>query len=279
MIEYRIMKPADITAGLSLCRSAGWNQLARDWQIFLKLSPSGCYVAELERIVGTFTTVRYQNHFSWIGMVLVDPSKQRQGIGMQLMCEAMHFLQHESTIKLDATPAGREVYLKLNFVDEYPLSRMMIKAVPNNLNASDTRPIRVSDLSSIMKFDHEVFGADRHILLEWMLEGTPQYAFLVEEKNEIQGYCFGRPGYNSTQIGPVIAKNAEFAKKLVSSALQNLIGYPVVMDIPFCDPHWSEWLKSTGFTEQRTFIRMYRGSNDFPGNIENQFAILGPEFG
>jgi len=279
MIVFRKMKPEDITAGLSLCRSAGWNQLARDWEIFLKLSPSGCHVAGLEKIVGTVTTVRYQNHFSWIGMLLVDPSKQRQGIGMQLMREALHFLQHEDTIKLDATPAGREVYLKLNFVDEYPLSRMMIKAVPNNLKASGTRPILKCDLSSIMKFDHEVFGADRQTLLEWMLEGAPQNAFLVEEKNEIQGYCFGRPGYNLTQIGPVIAKNTEIAKKLVSSALQNLIGHPVVMDVPYCDPLWSEWLKSVGFTEQRPFIRMYLGSNDFTGIVEKQFAIMGPEFG
>jgi ribosomal protein S18 acetylase RimI-like enzyme len=273
------MKPEDITAGLSLCRSFGWNQLARDWEIFLNLSPNGCRVAELEKVVGTVTTVRYQNHFSWISMVLVDTSKQRQGIGMQLLREALYILKDESTIKLDATPAGREVYLKLNFVDEYPLSRMIIKAVPNNLKTYGTRPILNSDVSSLMKLDHEVFGADRQTLLKWMLEGAPQYAFLVEEKDEIQGYCLGRPGHNYTQIGPVIAKNGEIAKRLVSSALQNLTGSPFVMDITQHDPLWKEWLNSLGFTEQRSFVRMYLGTNDSPGILEKQFAIMGPEFG
>ncbi|MBK5280119.1 MAG: GNAT family N-acetyltransferase, partial [Bacteroidia bacterium] len=119
MISYRTMRSDDIPAALSLCRHAHWNQLARDWEIFLQLSPHDCIVAEQENIVGTVTTIRYQNHFSWIGMLLVDPAMQRQGIGMQLLKEALRILEHEETVKLDATPEGRTVYLKLNFVDEY----------------------------------------------------------------------------------------------------------------------------------------------------------------
>ncbi len=119
------MKPYDIDAGLALCRAAGWNQLARDWEIFLHLSPYDCCVATRDdKVVGTVAIIRYQNFFSWIGMVLVDPDCHRQGIGMQLLKEALQILHNEETIKLDATPAGREVYLKLNFVDEYHLARM-----------------------------------------------------------------------------------------------------------------------------------------------------------
>ena len=39
MITFRQMESADIPAGLSLCRAAGWNQLSRDWELFLRLSP------------------------------------------------------------------------------------------------------------------------------------------------------------------------------------------------------------------------------------------------
>jgi len=45
MITHRKMNMRDIPAGLSLCRAAGWNQLARDWELFLQLNSEGCFVA------------------------------------------------------------------------------------------------------------------------------------------------------------------------------------------------------------------------------------------
>ena len=280
MISYRTMTTGDIPAGLALCRAAGWNQVARDWQLFLHRSPQGCLVAVNNgRVVGTVATINYQHFFSWIGMVLVDPACQRQGIGLQLLKEALRILQHEQTIKLDATPAGREVYLKLNFVDEYPLSRMVSMGILKSLEKSNARPMTKNDLAAIAEFDHTVFGAYRQFVLKWMFGGAPQLAFVIEDENSIQGCCFGRHGFSFTHIGPVIARNLHDAKNLVSAALNNCIGNAVVMDILLFDPEWKAWLTSIGFAEQRSLSRMYRGRNGFPGRLENQFAIVGPEFG
>ncbi|MEO6289062.1 MAG: GNAT family N-acetyltransferase [Ginsengibacter sp.] len=280
MIEYRPMKPDDIAAGLKLCREAKWNQLEREWQLFLQLSPNGCCVAINEgRVAGTVTTISYQHSFSWIGMVLVDAAFQRRGIGMQLLQEAMQILSEEETVKLDATPAGREVYLKLNFIDEYRLGRMSAIVVEDNLQVSGARLIREKELPTLVKFDHEIFGADRRLLLKWMWEGAPQFAFVVEEQNKIQGYCLGRQGHNFIHIGPVVAQNVDIAKSLVSSALFKCGGKPVIIDAMHFTKEWVNWLENIGFSEQRPFIRMYRGANRFPGMPEKQFAILGPEFG
>ncbi len=280
MISCRTMKTEDIPAGLALCRAAGWNQLAREWELFLHLSPDGCLVATKEgRVVGTAATIRYQHFFSWIGMVLVDPGCRRQGVGMQLLKEALQVLHNEQTIKLDATPAGREVYLKLDFVDEYSLSRMVSNDTVKKWNASNVRLLNKKDLPAVAEFDSDVFGANRQLLLEWMQEGAPQFAFVMEEKNVVQGYCLGRHGYNFMHIGPVIAKKVSIAKGLVSAALNNCIGKAVILDITHFDPEWKDWLISIGFTEQRPLIRMYRGSNNFSSLPEKQFAILGPEFG
>lgn len=280
MITYRIMQSEDIPAGLALCRAAGWNQLAREWELFLHLNPDGCLVAtDHNSVVGTVTTIHYQHFFSWIGMVLVDPAYRRQGIGMQLLEKALLVLQNEQTVKLDATPAGREVYLKLDFVEEYPLSRMISINTEKKWEESNAKPFDKSDLPAVAAFDKEVFGADRSFLLKWMVEGAPQFAFVIKEKKEVQGYCLGRNGHNYTHIGPVIAKNTNFAKNVLSAALNRCIGHSVVLDISRFDPDWKEWLTSMGFAEQRSFIRMYRVSNRFPGIPEKQFALLGPEFG
>lgn len=282
MIQYRLMTPADILAGLSLCRSAGWNQVARDWELFLTLSPEGCLVAidDQGKVMGTVATVQYADHFSWIGMVLVDQEKQRQGIGIGLLRESLRILHSEETVKLDATPAGREVYLKLGFIDEYRLSRMHVaevsaSALPGKVTARSVNP---GDLPALLDFDRKVFGSDRKPILGWLLNGGHQYAFLIGDKTRIRGYCFGRPGHSFTHIGPVISEDIDTAIQLVSAALRNCMG-PVVVDALHHTPEWIQWLSSMGFHEQRLLTRMYRGTNTWPGISEKQFAILGPEFG
>ena len=280
MILFRTMTHADIKTGLSLCRSAKWNQVSRDWEIFLRLSPDGSFVAVKEdKVVGTVTTIRYQSSFSWIGMVLVDPACQRQGIGMQLLNQALEFLRNEDTVKLDATPAGREVYLKLNFVDEYRISRMNAIITEDHIPLSDARSANKNDLQLLINFDRAIFGASRPQLLEWMWEGGQAYAFVLESKNEIQGYCMGREGYNYIHLGPVVAINTEIAKQVLSAALRNCMGKSIIIDAMDFQKEWMGWLCSLGFAELRPLTRMYRGVNHFPGLPEKQFAILGPEFG
>ncbi len=274
------MKNDDIASGLAFCRAAGWNQLARDWEMLLHLSPHDCRVAiNNDDVIGTVTTIRYQNFFSWMGMVLVDPLHRGRGIGMQLLHEALEVLQNEETVKLDATPAGREIYLKLNFVDEYRLSRMSTIASVKKPRSSTARAIQKSDLESLTNFDREIFGADRRQILEWMLERVPGYAYLVEEEKIILGYCLARNGHHFIHIGPVFSENFNVAKDLVSNILFNCAGQPVILDAMQFNPEWMEWLGSIGFIEQRPFIRMFCGKNSFPGLPEKQFAILGPEFG
>lgn len=282
MISYRPMLASDVEAGLRLCRLAGWNQLADDWKIFLESSPDGCRVAidDEGNVVGTVTTIRYENHFSWIGMVLVDPDNRRQGIGQRLLAEALQILPEDETAKLDATPEGREVYLKSDFVDEYRLSRMQLDA-PGAINLPEANAVRIhqNDLSEILEIDREVFGASRQYLLNRQWERSPYLAFVVRRGQQLRGYCFGRKGHNYIHIGPVVAEERRDAINLVSAALQNCAGSKVILDASHFSNEWIPWLSSIGFVEQRTFIRMYRGTNHWPGRPEKQFAILGPEFG
>jgi len=176
----------------------------------------------------------------------------------------------QHTIKLDATPAGREVYLKLGFKDEYVLSRMMCEQVAPEQQAIK---IKQANISSILDTDKEIFGASREELLKSYFSIYPELCCIQSSTV----YCFGRRGYNFTQLGPIVADTFENAVALTTLALQNIEG-PVAIDA-MENSAFSDWLKSIGFEEQRKLIRMYRGTNDFPGLPGKQFAILGPEFG
>ena len=276
MIRYRDMLESDIESGLDLCRFAGWNQLENDWKMFLQLAPRGARVAinDENKVIGTVATIAYENRFSWIGMVLVHPEMKRQGIGTNLLREALNILQNQETVKLDATPAGREVYLKFDFRDEYNLSRMMATGL-NIPTQRGARSIRHDDFDSILETDEIVFGASRKNLLSLLQKNAPQFCFVSNDSN--RSYCFGRNGYNFTQIGPVIATDLEQAISVAAAALNNTKG-PVILDV-IKGSAFAQWLSSIGFMEQRDLIRMYRGPNKYPGEPSKQFAILGPEFG
>ena len=212
--------------------------------------------------------------------MLVIPERQREGIGTQLLSEAFQLIPKNETVKLDATPAGRAVYLKLGFIDEYSINRMYIGPHQiENLPNSFARPMRTSDLSGVLKLDREVFGADREQVLLSNMERALEYALVSEEHGRVMGFCFGRHGHHFNHIGPVIAANSDIASQLLSAAMRRGQGNPTVIDVLAHTPEWTRFVSSLGFVLLRPLLRMHKGLNASPGLPEKQFAILGPEFG
>jgi GNAT acetyltransferase-like protein len=234
--------------------------------------------------VGTVVALRYQERFSWVAMMLVDPQHQRAGIGRRLLSEALDLLGDERCIRLDATPVGRELYRRYGFQDEYALSRFAREAghrQPDAVNAS-VRPMRQEDLAEIFAFDRQAFGADRSEILNSLFERSPNYAWVIEPPNShsgIQGYCFGRTGFRYHQLGPVIARDERIAQDVVATCLHHNSGVCFGIDAPQHSQSWRDWLIEQGFVEERPFVRMYRGKMRHAGEVGSVFAIVGPEFG
>lgn len=276
------MTPADIAAGLRLCRSSGWNQLESDWSVFFQLSPRGCRVAEKNgAVVGTVATVKYQDRFSWLSMVLVDPHERRAGIGARLVDEVLAILQYETCVRLDATASGRRLYQQHGFVDDYSIVRLTVSA--DNVKIAPTSRkvgrIREQDLHAIFNQDRTIFGADREPILRSLFSRSPECAWIAEE-SKLEGYCFGRPGFLYHQLGPIVARDETVARDLVSHCLmQASDGRRFGIDAPEHSLSWLQWLTSAGFSEERSFVRMHRGENRYPGRPEYVFGITGPEFG
>ncbi|MEO8470546.1 MAG: GNAT family N-acetyltransferase [Chryseolinea sp.] len=283
MITFRTFTTADIPAGLSLCRIAGWNQIENDWKTFLKADAASSSVAidQYGGIAGTVGTIRYSS-FSWIGMLLVHPDFRRRGIGSALLQEAMRIIGTNTTSRLDATPAGREVYLKLGFLDQYSLARMVRDnpAVEKKfLTVTNIRKLTSNDLNTIKDWDERVFGANRNFLLSSILSSETSSAWIYEKDNSIRGYAFCRAGHDFSYAGPLVADDIEVAILLLTKILDQTKGKKLAIDIPESSAKWRTYLESIGFVQQRRFIRMYQGNHPGDGVLTDTYAIGGPEYG
>jgi len=278
-MKLRTMTTDDIPAGMRLKDLAGWNQTPADWRCFLDSSPRGCFAAEVEgKVVGTAATIVYEQRFAWIGMVLVDPEFRGQGIGTCLLGKTIEHLDGLGirTMKLDATPAGRPIYQKLGFNNEYEIERWLLKrSVPQAAPVVKFQPI--SD--RVLQLDREIFGADRGPLLRSLAAENPDFALVTERNGEIAGYTFGRRGTLADHLGPWMARDEVTAAALLDEFLRRSTRETVFVDALKDRAFLPEMLLARSFKVSRPLTRMVRGPNTFPGRPDLLCAILGPEFG
>lgn len=282
-VKLRQMKVSDMDGLMKLKNAEGWNQLEKDWTFLINSRGGINLVASVDdRIVGTVTAINYANTVAWIGMMLVDRNYRGRGISKHLLNEAIQKLNRCASIKLDATPAGKPVYLKRGFHVEHTLYRMTHPSVPKislNMHIPETAQILPEDLEDVIGYDKKVFGADRTDLIGFMYNSYPELAWLTRESEKIAGFCMGRRGEIFTQIGPVYASSVKSAKVLIQSAINQITHQPVVVDIHGDKSEMKRWLESCGFALLRPFDRMYLNHNPHPGKTENQYLICGPELG
>jgi ribosomal protein S18 acetylase RimI-like enzyme len=279
----RPMQLSDIVDGMKLSGAEGWNQTEKDWKLLIENPHNVSMLAECnKKIIGTTTAINYSNRISWIGMVLVAKEFRGQGVGKSLLTNILKKLEPFKSIKLDATPEGQRIYKKFDFKDEYLITRMT-NASMKSLSADDddvsAEPIQLTHIDEITVLDELVFGANRKQLVESLIKEYPHKAWLLKRNNLIAGFALGRTGNKYHQIGPVFASNINDVKILIRKALKELTNQPVVMDVLCEKGDLINWLNSIGFIMQRHFVRMYKKENPFPGIINKQYLICGPEFG
>jgi len=276
------MELSDILHAMKLSGAEGWNQTEKDWKLFIESPQNVCVLAERNKeIIGTTTAINYSDRIAWIGMVLVAKEYRGQGVSKLLLANILKQLESFPSIKLDATPEGQRVYKKFDFKDEYLITRMTIASVKNFSLDDDIapEPIQLKHIEEVTAFDELVFGANRKQLIESMIKEYPHKAWLLKRNDSIAGFALGRKGSRYHHVGPVFGLNITDVKILIKRALKELTNQSVVMDVLYEKEDLINWLNSIGFIMQRQFVRMYKKENPFPGIINKQYLICGPEFG
>ncbi len=285
-VSIRRFRSSDIPRAEELRRLAGWNQSPADWLGYLAFEPDGCFVAESEdQVVGTATTIRYEsNRLGWIGMVLVHPERRRYGIGTALLRAAIDHLRAHSvrSIKLDATPMGKKVYVPLGFVDEYEVRRYEGVAGPGAAPAkvvASIEPLRTVPPDELVAFDRCSFGVARPQVLAALSDRNPGFCSVAREAGEIAGYLIAREGSEAIQLGPSAARTPAIADTLLLAFLGQVPRRRILVDVPAPNAPACARLAALGFHVQRGFTRMYLGENDRPGIAAHIYATSGAEKG
>jgi GNAT superfamily N-acetyltransferase len=278
-VRIRLMRAGDVEAGIALVEASGWNQTDREWRLFLEIAPDGALVAEREgRVVGTAVTVPYTPDTAWVAMVLVDPAVRGQGIGRALLREALRRVPHGYVARLDATPAGRALYVTLGFEDEGRLSRWRCAARVDASAGPGVRPMAATDWDDVLALDRQVSGLDRGGVLAWCRDGAPDFAWIGRGGAD-GGYVLGRRGRETDHVGPVVAASTAEACALVAACLSRAGRPGVSIDAPDGQAAFGRWLAAHGFAVERRFTRMRRGPAQGSPLSPRIFASVGPEFG
>lgn len=288
--KLRCLTTADIPAALRLSASAGWNQTDVDWRNLLNFEPLGCFAASCENgtLLGTATTACFDppsgpRSFAWIGMMLVDPTQRRRGVGSALLEKCIEYLEGlgVETIKLDATPLGKEVYDRFGFCAKYTLGRFegAAQLPPATVAPCAIEPLAADDLEALASFDAPIFGARRKTILKTWRDSWPECALAARVDGALAGFAMARRGARFSQIGPVIGTTPEICGALLCESLRRQIGANVIVDVMAKNAWALQLAERFGLRRQRSLIRMFRGPNLSPGRPESILAICCPELG
>jgi len=281
-VTVRRMTAADIPFADEVRACARWNQTPRDWQGYLSFEPEGCFVAEAAgRPAGTAMAICYDGRIGWIGMVLVHPDFRRLGIGTALLQTALGYLHERGigTIKLDATPMGKPVYVPLGFCDEYEVTRYEGVAPAGCTLPAGVTQLTAVDCADLSELDARALGAARPAVLADLSRRNPDLCFALRDGLKLAGGLIAREGTSALQLGPWLARDANSAALLLQAFFHRVPGRRIFLDVPDPNVAGRELLQRHGFTVQRTFTRMFLGLNAHPGEPALVFGTSGAEKG
>ncbi len=272
---------ADLDGAVALNAEAGWNQTAADW-LFMLQQGEGMGVRQ-DGLIATSMLLPQGNRFAWIAMILVTARWLRRGLASELMRLCITHADELGLVAgLDATEAGRQVYLPLGFADIYPLTRWQVTRRQTDgakaTGGAGVRPMTTNDLDRVAAWDRDISGAPRNALLRHLHGRCPERAFILESGGNVRGFVLARNGRLASQIGPLSADDEAGAIALLQPAIAAAPG-PIFLDAADHHGNFLAILADLGFTKQRGYMRMLRGRGRPLDDPSRVFLIAGPELG
>ena len=275
---YRPMTQADLPAAHGLSSQLDWPHRLEDWGLLHRVFKG--FVATVDdRLIGTAFACP-QGNFATIGLVVVNPDFQGQGIGRLLMELALDACQPGTPI-LNASVAGAPLYLSQGFVEFGTIEQRqgLARAVALEPLAEDEhlRALCEQDQVRQLALANAGSGLDRSALFA-QLHDTIEHSAGIVRDGQLQAFALLRRAGRGHCIGPVIAQNTRQARHLITTLLAQIPNQFVRIDVPM-DSGLCEWLTLAGLEPVDRVTQMALGSPPQPNPLVRQFALVSQAIG
>jgi predicted N-acetyltransferase YhbS len=257
-IVVRDMTAEDVPHGRELSRALNWPHRTSDWRFLFDLG-SGVVAVDGEEVVGTAMCWRYGPRAATVGLVIVSPRCQGEGIGRRLMDAVLERLGDRS-VMLSATEEGLNLYRKLGFEFRGRIFQHQGTAfsVPIAQLQPDerVRPMGRSDAAAVAELDRRATGMDRSELIARLLNDSK--GVILARNNEPVGFALFRRFGRGYTVGPTVAPDQAGARTLISHWLGSKAGMFCRLDVTE-ESGLSAWLDELGLPLVGRVTQMIRG--------------------
>lgn len=271
-VAMRPMTAADLAAVQALSAAVRWPHRVADWERALRHGEG--IVAESDgEILGSAMRFPRGERHATVGLIIVAPQRQGQGIGQRLMDALMVPLAGRSVL-LHATLEGMKLYERMGFVHvgELRQHQGVAPSVPPTALGSGARlrPAMVADRQELIDLDAQARGMPRGELITDLLQSA-QAAIVLDIGGRPRGYAVLHDFGRGQMLGPVVAGDATEARALIAHLLGLNAGRFTRVDVD-ADTDLSVWLEGLGLACVDTSAIMVRGATPAITNGARWFA-------
>ncbi|MEU9333044.1 GNAT family N-acetyltransferase [Streptomyces sp. NPDC048290] len=275
-LPIRRLTRRDLRDCADLSEDRGWPREEHKWGLLLSAGQGYGIDDPDGGLVSACVVTEYGPHgrpdLAAIGMVLVAARHARKGVARRLM---RHVVAEMSTtpLTLHATPYGRPLYEELGFKATGRAEMVLGHFIPGGpAPRVTTRAATAEDIAALLRLDGAVFGSDRTHLITRLPAFADQLR-VAEEDGRIIGYAGAWPNMDTQVVGPLIARDTETAKALVTSLAAHT-DRPLRTDIDVRHTELLTWAKERGLESVAFNTVMTYGMGELPGDWSRRFAPL-----
>jgi GNAT superfamily N-acetyltransferase len=237
-----------------------------------------CHDGHLVSCAGVFP---YGSDLASIGIVIVSPEFQGQGLGKALVSHCLSQTNRTPTT-LISTAEGLRLYQSLGFETVAYLHKLS-SDTPVTIRfekprAVDIHPMSRVDLEDVAALDRKVIGADRSRFLFNRLEIAYSGTTLRDGNGTLQGFGLAILRHHLLILGPIVAIDEVSALAIVSQLTTGWAG-AVRVDVPDCQKGFYSCLLRAGMREEDTPPIMLLNASQLPGQRQLLHAIAAQAFG
>ncbi|MET1416614.1 GNAT family N-acetyltransferase [Roseibium sp. HPY-6] len=279
-IVFTTFEKEHIEEAVRLSKAASWPHRTEDWEMVLDLS-QGVVGIEDGKVVATALATSF-GPVATMNMIIVDETMRGRGLGRKVMATAMNTVEPVEW-RLVATSDGLPLYEKLGFeaYGEVVQCQGIVAQSDAVVEISDDMDDGLvwaveAEAQDLAELDKDATGMARMPLLEAFLRlGS---VLTIKENGTIVAWAALRSFGRGHVAGPVVARNREEAKQLLSPLLSLCDGKFLRVDTTK-SADLEDWLAGFGLARAGGGISMRKGPSQTQTTGHKAFALASQALG